>query len=90
MRRGSPPGQDPDKVPAQRLGVGNVARTDGGLADNFGIADPGPHPGDHAAIIGQIDLRSHHPQLIDAGYADLKTPIPWWNNRTLQFTFPPR
>jgi hypothetical protein len=63
---GSPPGPDPDKVPAQRLGVGNVARTDGGLADNFGIADPGPHPGDHAAIIGQIDLRSHHPQLIDA------------------------
>jgi transposase len=37
-----------------------------------------------------LRLRSHHPQLIDAGYADLNTPIPWWNNRTLQFTFPPR
>lgn len=24
------------------------------------------------------------------GLPDLKTPIPWWNNRTLQFTFPPR
>ena len=44
------PGQDPDAVPAQRLGVGNVSRTDGGLA-----ADPedntGGRPGDHAGLI---------------------------------------
>ena len=37
-----------------------------------------------------LKLRSHHPVLIDAGCADLETPIPWWNNRTLRFTFPPR
>jgi transposase len=37
-----------------------------------------------------LKLRSHHPILIDAGHADLTTPIPWWNNRTLRFTFPPR
>jgi len=38
-----------------------------------------------------LALRSHHPVLIDAGYADLKVPIPWWDgNRTLQFRFPPR
>ena len=37
-----------------------------------------------------LKLRSHHPVLIDAGFADLQTPIPWWNNRTLRFTFPPR
>ncbi|MGV9871060.1 hypothetical protein [Rhodococcus koreensis] len=37
-----------------------------------------------------LKLRSHHPALIDAGYADRETPIPWWNNRTLRFTFPPR
>lgn len=37
-----------------------------------------------------LKLRSHHPQLIDAHYADQATPIPWWNNRTLRFTFPPR
>jgi transposase len=36
-----------------------------------------------------LRLRSHHPILIDAGYTD-PTPIPWWQNRTLQFTFPPR
>jgi hypothetical protein len=37
-----------------------------------------------------LNLRSHHPVLIDAGYADLATPIPWWNRRTLRFRFPPR
>jgi hypothetical protein len=37
-----------------------------------------------------LNLRSHHPVLIDAGYADQATPIPWWGGRTLQFTFPPR
>jgi hypothetical protein len=47
------------------------------------------HITDHGVTCA-LNLRAHHPQLIDAGYADLKTPIPWWNNRTLQFTFPPR
>jgi hypothetical protein len=36
------------------------------------------------------NLRSHHLILIDAGYADLDIPIPWWNDRTLSFRFPPR
>ena len=26
----------------------------------------------------------------DAGFAELQIPIPWWDNRTLRFTFPPR
>jgi len=37
-----------------------------------------------------LNLRSHHPVLIDAGFADLQTPIPWWGGRTLRFRFPPR
>lgn len=39
-----------------------------------------------------VDLapRTHHPVLIDAGYADLTTPIPWWDGRELHFRFPPR
>ncbi|MGH3096704.1 MAG: hypothetical protein ACRDMV_11985 [Streptosporangiales bacterium] len=37
-----------------------------------------------------LNLRSHHPVLIDAGFADLDTPIPWWGGRTLRFRFPPR
>jgi transposase len=37
-----------------------------------------------------LNLRSHHPVLIDAGFADLEIPIPWWSGRTLRFRFPPR
>src|SRR6516165_10005898 len=37
-----------------------------------------------------LNLRSHHPLLIDAGFADLEVPIPWWDGRTLRFRFPPR
>jgi transposase len=37
-----------------------------------------------------LNLRSHHPVLIDAGFADLDIPIPWWDGRTLRFRFPPR
>jgi len=37
-----------------------------------------------------LNLRSHHPVLIDAGFADLEVPIPWWDSRTLRFRFPPR
>jgi hypothetical protein len=37
-----------------------------------------------------LNLRSHHPVLIDAGFADLQVPIPWWHGRSLQFRFPPR
>jgi hypothetical protein len=37
-----------------------------------------------------LNLRSHHPVLIDAGFAGLQVPIPWWHNRSLQFRFPPR
>jgi hypothetical protein len=25
-----------------------------------------------------LNLRNHHPVLIDAGFADLDVPIPWW------------
>jgi len=37
-----------------------------------------------------LNLRSYHPVLIDAGFADLAVPIPWWEGRTLRFRFPPR
>jgi len=42
------------------------------------------------AVTCALNLRSHHPVLIDAGFADLETPIPWWDGRTLRFRFPPR
>jgi transposase len=37
-----------------------------------------------------LNLRSHHPALIDAGFAELETPIPWWDGRILRYRFPPR
>jgi transposase len=43
-----------------------------------------------AGVTCALNLRSHHPALIDAGFADLETPIPWWDGRTLRFQFPPR
>jgi transposase len=42
------------------------------------------------AVTCALNLRSHHPVLIDAGLADHDTPIPWWEDRTLRFRFPPR
>ena len=43
-----------------------------------------------AGVTCALNLRSHHPLLIDAGFADLEVPIPWWDSRTLRFRFPPR
>src|SRR5439155_19418156 len=37
-----------------------------------------------------LNLRSHHPVLIDACFADLQAPIPWCDGRTLHFRFPRR
>jgi hypothetical protein len=37
-----------------------------------------------------LNLRGHHPGLIDVGFVDLQVPIPWWHGRSLQFRFPPR
>jgi transposase len=45
---------------------------------------------DSTSVTCALNLRSHHPVLIDAGFADLEVPIPWWDGRTLRFRFPPR
>ena len=45
---------------------------------------------DGTGITCALNLRSHHPALIDAGFAGLEVPIPWWDGRTLRFRFPPR
>jgi len=41
-------------------------------------------------ITVDLNLRTYHPALIDAGFADLDLAIPWWNNRRIRFRFPPR
>jgi transposase len=45
---------------------------------------------DDSGVTCALSLRSHHPALIDAGFAGLQTPIPWWGGRILRFQFPPR
>jgi hypothetical protein len=42
------------------------------------------------AITVDLNLRTYHPVLIDAGITDLDLPIPWLNDRRLRFRFPPR
>jgi hypothetical protein len=42
------------------------------------------------SITIDLNVRTYHPVLIDAGLADRTITIPWWDNRTLQFRFPPR
>jgi hypothetical protein len=37
-----------------------------------------------------LNLRTYHPVLIDAGFADIDLPIPWWNGRRLRFRVLPR
>jgi hypothetical protein len=37
-----------------------------------------------------LNLRTYHPVLIQAGLADTPTPIPWLNGRELRFRFSPR
>jgi transposase len=41
-------------------------------------------------ITVDLNLRTHHPVLIDAGLADHSTPIPWLEGRELRLRFPPR
>jgi hypothetical protein len=41
-------------------------------------------------ITVNLNLRTYHPVLIDAGFADIDLPIPWWNNRRIRYRFPPR
>ena len=45
---------------------------------------------DESGVTCALNLRSHHPALIDAGFAEVETPIPWWDGRPLRFRFPPR
>jgi hypothetical protein len=45
---------------------------------------------DENTVTCALNLRSHHPALIDAGFAELETPIPWWDGRLLRFRLPPR
>jgi transposase len=44
----------------------------------------------HDALTVDLAVRTYHPVLIEAGFADQATPIPWLDGRKLRFRFPPR
>jgi hypothetical protein len=44
----------------------------------------------HDTLTVDLNLRTYHPVLIAAGFADTSTPIPWLHDRELRFRFPPR
>lgn len=43
---------------------------------------------DHVNVA--LDTRTYTPVLLEAGNAELDLPIPWWQDRRLRFSFPPR
>ena len=43
---------------------------------------------DHVRV--DLALRTYTPVLIDAGFPNSTSPIPWWGGRSLRFGFPPR
>jgi len=36
----------------------------------------------------RLNRRTHTPALLDAGYQDRRIQVPWWNGRTLSYSFP--
>jgi len=36
----------------------------------------------------RLKRRTHTPALLDAGYQDRRTQVPWWGGRTLSYSFP--
>lgn len=53
------------------------------------IATPGTIHVTDEGINVALRPRAHTPVLLDAGYRDRTTAIPWWNNRQLSYSFPP-
>jgi len=43
---------------------------------------------DHVEV--RLRRRTHTPALLDAGYQDKRIEIPWWDGRTLSYSFPAR
>jgi hypothetical protein len=39
-------------------------------------------------VVVELRRRAHNPILIAAGLLEERTPVPWWENRTLRFEIP--
>lgn len=73
---------------ARRLDNGYATATPDTIFRHF-IATPGDlRVSDHGIDV-RLRPRAHTPVLLDAGYPDRTTTIPWWSGRKLSYSFPP-
>jgi len=73
---------------ARRLENGYQTATPDTIFRHF-IATPGELSVSDDGIDVRLRPRAHTPVLLDAGYADRTTALPWWNGRQLSYSFPP-
>jgi transposase len=73
---------------ARRLDNGYATATPDTIFRHL-IATPGELRITDDGIDVRLRPRAHTPVLLDAGYHERTTEIPWWNNRQLSYSFPP-
>ncbi len=73
---------------ARRLDNGYATATPDTIFRHF-IATPGDLHVTHERIDVRLRPRAHTPVLLDAGYTDHTTTIPWCDGRQISYSFPP-
>jgi transposase len=73
---------------ARRLDNGYATATPDTIFRHF-IATPGELRATDDGIDVRLRPRAHTPVLLDTGYHQQTTKIPWWNDRQLSYSFPP-
>jgi transposase len=73
---------------ARRLDNGYATATPDTIFRHF-IATPGDLRISDEGIDVRLRPRAHTPVLLDTGYQNRVTKIPWWNDRQLSYSFPP-
>jgi transposase len=73
---------------ARRLDNGYATATPDTIFRHF-IATPGELRVSDDGIEVRLRPRAHTPVLLDTGYRDRATNIPWWDDRQLSYSFPP-
>jgi transposase len=73
---------------ARRIDNGYATATPDTIFRHF-VAAPGELRVSDDGIDVRLRPRAHTPVLLDTGYQDRVTKIPWWNDRELGYSFPP-
>jgi transposase len=73
---------------ARRLENGYATATPDTIFRHF-IAAPGDLRVSDDGVEVRLRPRAHTPVLLDTGYRERATDVPWWNGRRLTFSFPP-